>query len=161
MSPARPPTPIEIAHAPELAILAALDDTLDLALRALVAAHPPLGDPDCPRWTQDLSPTRAAADRLLAAARPLTHALDAYRRAVARPRRRDPDPDPQPPTSEPPATCPDSFTSSCSPTFGVKIRTGVAAPYETPRPHLRVTHGNDQLRIGSRSPTRSLPLPRV
>lgn len=95
MSPARLPTPDEIDGAAELAILAALDHTLELALRALVAAHPQLGDSDCPSWARDAAPARAAADRVLAAAVHLTHALEAYRRALPRsPRRRtDPDPD--------------------------------------------------------------------
>lgn len=91
--PARSPTPIEIADVPELAILAALEDILDLALRALCAAHPQLGDLDCPYWAQYPSPARAAADRIVDAAAPLTRALDAYRRAVTPPHRHGPDPD--------------------------------------------------------------------
>jgi hypothetical protein len=82
MNRRRPPTPAEIADAPELAILAALDDTLETALRALLAAHPQLGDLECPAWAREASATSAAADRVLTAARPLAHALDAYRRAI-------------------------------------------------------------------------------
>jgi len=97
MSPAPPrfptPTPIEIADVPELAILAALEDILDLALRALLAAHPQLGDPDCPYWAQDPSPAHAAADRILAAAVPLARALDTYRRAVTPSHHHAPDPE--------------------------------------------------------------------
>jgi hypothetical protein len=77
------PTPAQLDRDPELAILAALDDTLDLALRALVAVHPQLGDPDGPLWVREPDATRAAADRILTAARRLDRALDAYRRAVA------------------------------------------------------------------------------
>ncbi len=92
MTRRRSPTPAELAEAPELAILAALDDTLELALRALVAAHPQLGDPDCPAWAQDPGAARAAADRILSAARHLTRALQAYRRAVPLRRAADIDP---------------------------------------------------------------------
>ena len=91
MNPRRPPTPAEIADAPELAILAALSDTLDLALRALVAAHPQLGDPDCPAWIRQAGPDSVAADVILTAATHLSDALDAYRRVLSL--RRDSDPD--------------------------------------------------------------------
>lgn len=92
-APARFPTPPEIADVPELAILAALENTLDLAIYALLAAHPQLGDPDCPSWLRDPSPARASADRILAAAAPLARALGAYRRAVTPSPNDDPDPD--------------------------------------------------------------------
>jgi hypothetical protein len=81
-APARFPTPPEIADVPELAILAALEHTLDLALYALLAAHPQLSDPECPDRLRDPSPARAAADRIVTAAHSLARALDAYRRAV-------------------------------------------------------------------------------
>ena len=42
----RTPTPDDLAHAPELAILAALESVLELVVRALVCAHPELADPD-------------------------------------------------------------------------------------------------------------------
>ena len=57
------PTPEELEEAPELAVLALLDANLDLALRALVSAHPALADPDRPAWTLDHSPSGRAADR--------------------------------------------------------------------------------------------------
>jgi len=63
------PTPAELDRDPELALLAALDDTLELALRALLAVHPQLGDPDAPPWAREPDATRAAADHILAAAR--------------------------------------------------------------------------------------------
>ena len=93
MTPTPPPTPFEIANAPELAILAALDATLDLALRALLAAHPQLGDPDVPSWARDSSPSRTTADRILALAVRLTHELNAYRRATAPSPRPEHDPE--------------------------------------------------------------------
>jgi len=94
MSPAPPrfPTPPEIADVPELAILAALEDLLDLTLRALLAAHPQLSDSECSDRLRDPSPAQAAADRIVTAANPLARALDAYRRAVTPSRRQNPDP---------------------------------------------------------------------
>ena len=94
MSPHPPPKPAELAQAPELAILAALDDTLALALRALVAVHPQLGDPECPAWARQAGPVRDAADRILTASAPLSHALAAYRRAATRRHDDGNDPDP-------------------------------------------------------------------
>lgn len=94
MSPHPPPKPAELAQAPELAILAALDDTLELALRALVAVHPQLGDPEYPAWARQAGPVPAAADRILKASKRLAHALDAYRRANTSQRDDQNDPDP-------------------------------------------------------------------
>ncbi len=86
MIPRRLPTPDELADAPELAILAALDDILELALRVLVSVHPQLGDDECPAWIRCGSPASEAADRILDAARPLADALEAYRSVVTRTR---------------------------------------------------------------------------
>jgi hypothetical protein len=88
------PTPAELDEAPELAMLAALDHTLEIALRALVAAHPQLGDSECPAWVRQTSAARDAADRILEASRPLAHAIDAYRRAVTPHRDAETDLDP-------------------------------------------------------------------
>jgi hypothetical protein len=89
MTPRRLPTPDELDDAPQLAIVAALDQILDLTLRTLVSLHPQLGDAECPHWVRDVSPASEAADRILAAARPLADALEAYRGVVAA-RRGDP-----------------------------------------------------------------------
>jgi hypothetical protein len=77
------PTPEELVEAPELAVLALLDTNLELALRALVAAHPALGDPDRPPWTFEPSPSSRAAEIFLASAKRLHQALETYRDAVA------------------------------------------------------------------------------
>jgi hypothetical protein len=77
------PTPDELVEAPELAILTLLDTNLELALRALVAAHPALADPDRPPWTLEPSPSGRAAEILLASAKRLHQALETYRDAVA------------------------------------------------------------------------------
>ena len=112
MSPTRPPAPEPLDEAPELAILAALDHTLELALRALVAAHPQLGDTECPAWARDPSPARYAAERILATATPLATAIDAYRRAVATRRDDEIESGSVLLKPRPPATCPDSFSFS-------------------------------------------------
>jgi len=93
MSPRCAPTPDDLNDAPELAILAALDGILELALRALVCEHPQLGDSECPSWARHTTPLGEAADRILDAARPLAKALEAYRRtaAITREPRDDPD----------------------------------------------------------------------
>jgi hypothetical protein len=78
----RVPTPDDLERAPELAILAALDHTLELATAALVCAHPELRDPERPYWLA--SPTRslALATSLLRRTHGLQRALHAYRRAL-------------------------------------------------------------------------------
>lgn len=89
------PTPVELHHAPQLAIVAALGEILDLTLRTLASLYPQLGDAECPDWARSHCAASEAAERILAAARPLADALGAYRSIVAR-RRGDPieaDPD--------------------------------------------------------------------
>ena len=78
----RIPTPDDLDDAPELAILAALDHTLELAASALACAHPELLDPERPYWLG--SPTRAVttAQTLVCRTRRLQRALRAYRNAV-------------------------------------------------------------------------------
>jgi hypothetical protein len=77
------PTPEELEEAPELAVLALLDANLEIALRALVSAHPQLADPDRPAWTLDHSPSGRAAENFLARAKGLHRTLETYRDAVA------------------------------------------------------------------------------
>jgi hypothetical protein len=75
------PTPDDLDRAPELAILAALDHTLDLATAALVCAQPELCDPERPYWLG--SPTRSLtrAKTLIRRIHGLKQAIRAYRRA--------------------------------------------------------------------------------
>jgi len=93
MSVRQPPTPQQLVDAPELAILAALDDILTLALRALVAAHPQLIDPECPYWARDGSAERDAAERILTASSLLSTSIEQYCRVAAARRDHDDDPD--------------------------------------------------------------------
>jgi hypothetical protein len=78
----RIPTPDALDGAPELAILVALDHTLELAASALVSAHPELLDPERPYWLR--SPPRAVtiAQTLIRRTRGLQRTLRAYREAV-------------------------------------------------------------------------------
>ncbi|TFG92250.1 MAG: hypothetical protein E4H11_09675 [Myxococcales bacterium] len=78
----RTPTPNDLADAPELAILAALDQTLDLVVRALVCAYPELADPECPGWLRQASRLAAAAETLVEHTTDMQQALRAYREAV-------------------------------------------------------------------------------
>jgi hypothetical protein len=74
-----PITPLTLVQAPELAVLALLDETLRIAGDALLAAHPALaGDP--PPWR--VTPGLLAAKRLLRDANRLASAVAHYRRSV-------------------------------------------------------------------------------
>jgi hypothetical protein len=74
-----PITPLTLAEAPELALLALLDETLRIAGHALLAAQPALvGDP--PAWR--VTPELLAAKRLLRDATRLAAAIAHYRRSV-------------------------------------------------------------------------------
>jgi len=78
----RMPTPDDLVDAPELAILAALDRTLDLAVRALVCEHPELTDPERPYWLRPTSRMALAAKTLVDQTTDLKHALIDYRESV-------------------------------------------------------------------------------
>ncbi len=82
------PTPDDLVDAPELAILAALDRTLDLVVRALVCAHPELADPERPYWLRQASRMPSAAETLVDQSAEMKQALVVYREAVEI-RRRD------------------------------------------------------------------------
>jgi hypothetical protein len=74
----RLPTPHEIATSPQLAILASLEATIDVALVALVAAHHELRRRDDARDAV-CTPVGAAADNLIAQAQALAVAILDYR----------------------------------------------------------------------------------
>ncbi len=84
----RTPTPDDLVDAPELAILAALDRTLDLVVRALVCAHPELADLERPYWLLQASRMATAAVNVVVQAVGMTQALIAYREVIEI-RRRD------------------------------------------------------------------------
>ena len=91
----RIPKPHELADDPELALLHALDEILDLVPRVLVATHPELADPDAPYWVRDTSRTLRKADDILPAAHRLQQLIRAYRAAItlARDQRVESDPE--------------------------------------------------------------------
>jgi len=73
------PSPTLLRDDPELAILAALDHTLRLAIDALVAIYPELTDPEPPPWRCETTPEGLAADHLIARGHALQQAIAAYR----------------------------------------------------------------------------------
>jgi len=84
------PTPQDLLDAPELAILAALDHTLDLAVYALVSIYPELTDPERPLWRRDASAAGHAAGIVIARTTGLKRAISEYRTALALPRETEP-----------------------------------------------------------------------
>ena len=77
------PTPDELVDAPELAILHALDQILNLAPRVLVTAHPQLGDTSAPFWLIEASKIAQTAADIVAEAHQLQRFIRAYRRAIS------------------------------------------------------------------------------
>lgn len=80
-APGRLPTVGELVVAPELAILAALDGAIDLAILAVVAAQPEL-QPAADQRDDVESSVAVAADHLIAAAQALAAAVATYRVAL-------------------------------------------------------------------------------
>ena len=81
-----PPTPDDLRRDPELAILAALDHTLELAVYALVAIYPDLTDSDRPLWHRQDAEIDHAANHLVACTEPLRHAIGEFQTAIRRAR---------------------------------------------------------------------------
>jgi len=86
MSPRRPtrpplPTPNEIVRAPELAILAAIEHAIGVAIVALVAAQPELWPSD-DGYDAVISDAADLADTVIIEAQTLARAIDAYRAVV-------------------------------------------------------------------------------
>lgn len=80
----RLPTPPELEQAPELAVLVALDSTLEIAACAVRVAHPEIDeDPECPYWVA--GPEGLAAEKLLELIDLLRAAIDRYRETLPEP----------------------------------------------------------------------------
>ena len=80
-----PPEPRDLCAAPELAVLAILDDVLETAVATLLAANPQLEhDPFEPDWetSEPASPRLYTADAVIYVAHALRCAIDRYRCAV-------------------------------------------------------------------------------
>ncbi len=73
----------DLCSDPSLAILAALDATLNLAILSLAANHPSLSDCERPYYLPPLLPSDKVAEKLIPIGRKLQHALAAYRKAIA------------------------------------------------------------------------------
>ena len=75
------PTPPQLEHAPQLAVLVALDCTLEVAACAVQVAHPEIDDdPECPYWVA--RPDRLVAEKLLTLIDRLRIAIARYREAL-------------------------------------------------------------------------------
>jgi len=79
------PSPPQIDEHPELAILAALELCLDLAVRTLVAHYPVLADPERPYWCRNHVDPPAHANSVIAAASSLLDTLTLYRHDLTPP----------------------------------------------------------------------------
>ncbi len=72
------PTPRQIAQVPELVALHALMHALELATRALVAAHPELDGDEAPYWVASTGPGRRRALRIANSASRLRTLIEKY-----------------------------------------------------------------------------------
>ena len=72
------PSSLQIGEHPELAILAALEVCLDLAVRALVAQYPGLADLEQPYWCRNYFDPPVHAHSVIAAANALQDTLTLY-----------------------------------------------------------------------------------
>jgi hypothetical protein len=77
----RLPTPDEIHRAPELAILAAIEHAIDVAIVTLVAAQPELR-PTLDGYDAVISDAAVRADTVIVDAQTLVRAIAAYRAVV-------------------------------------------------------------------------------
>jgi hypothetical protein len=77
------PDPKELCRDPSLAIVAALDATLNLAILSLAVNHPALSDCERPYYLPPLLPSEKAAEKLISIGRKLQHALADYRKTIA------------------------------------------------------------------------------
>jgi len=84
------PKPTELMESPEIAILVALDTTMLMAMRALLAVHTELLDGSFPRNTTE---AQYWADRLIQLGFGVEEALRKYREALAEGGSRSSEPD--------------------------------------------------------------------
>ena len=76
------PTPDDLVDSPELAILAALDRTLDLVARTLACQHPEIADPGRLYWFRQASRVATAAKTLVDHTAAMKQAIIAYRETL-------------------------------------------------------------------------------
>jgi hypothetical protein len=75
------PTPPELDQAPELALISVLEITLEMTVRALVAAHPQLCDHDRPYWIPQ-TPSSTIAETIVSKVDSLKQSLHHYRHHI-------------------------------------------------------------------------------
>ncbi len=77
------PTPRQIANAPEIAILRAIEIDSELVVRALIAAHPEIEGNEVPYWAaNNESDTNHLASKIVDCAIKMRTEIDDYFRAV-------------------------------------------------------------------------------
>jgi hypothetical protein len=82
MNPSEPlPTPPELDQAPELALIAVLEITLEITVRALVAAHPQLCEHQRPYWIPQ-TPSSTIAQVIVSTVDSLQQSLHDYRHHI-------------------------------------------------------------------------------
>jgi hypothetical protein len=72
----------DLCSDPALAILAALNATLSLAILSLAANHPSLADPERPYYLPPLLASDQIAEKIISVGYKLQSALQAYRKAI-------------------------------------------------------------------------------
>ena len=72
------PTPEQIAEAPELVTLSALDQAIELTLRTLIAVYPGLDDTEVPYWVAEPSRAQREALHLVTTAAHLRERIERY-----------------------------------------------------------------------------------
>ena len=72
----------ELNRYPQLAIIAALDTSLQLAIDMLYAVHPYLGEEERPYWLDDAPPLTALANTIVELSDGFRDALFAYQQAI-------------------------------------------------------------------------------
>lgn len=82
MRPSEPlPTPPELDQAPELALISVLEITLEMTVRALVAAHPQLCDHQRPYWIPQ-TPSSTIAETIVSRVDSLKQSLHHYQHHI-------------------------------------------------------------------------------
>lgn len=76
------PTPKQLCSAPQLAVLAVLEITAEMARCTLLAQHPDIFDDQRPSWIRT-DPSSTIAEHILAQIHSLQNAIQRYRFALA------------------------------------------------------------------------------
>ena len=74
--------PLDVATAPELAVLAILHSVIDMSIRSLLAAHPNIQYQQSSKGQEEDTPAQAIARTIIISAIQLFEPIQAYRKAV-------------------------------------------------------------------------------